>query len=194
MLVDVWGRESRLYWKTLSKNLYCSICSQIVLDNSLEEIEGINGQISQKDFYSSLEKMQMADKGMSYLEYLTSYKSFASLESYINREAISFGDFELNKPYFVMMGINSVVGIWKWAGIGAAGLGLLAAPFTGGTSLGISALIIGGAATAGGAGGYFIGTAVKGDGIENEFMRPIIIEADANSFKRFDCEDIITST
>ena len=180
--------------KDMSKNLYCSICSQIVLDNSLEDIEGFDGEIDQRDFYSSLEKMQMTDKGINYLEYLTSYSTFASFENYINTGEITFGTFQFDKPYFVMMGINSVVGVWKWVGVGAAGLGLIAAPFTGGLSLGISALIIGGGSVAGGVGGYFVGTAVKGDGIENEFLKPVIIEADSNSLGKFDCKDILTST
>jgi len=180
--------------KDLAQNLYCSICSQIVLDDSISDIKEFNGIIEQKDFYASLEKIQMVDKNMNYLEYLTSYSTFSSFENYMNKEGTTFGNFEFNKPYFVMMGINSVVGVWKWAGIGTVGLGLIAAPFTGGYSLGISALIIGGSGTVGGIGGYFIGTTVKGDGIENEFLRPVIMEADANSLKKFGCEDILTST
>lgn len=181
--------------KDLKENLYCSICTQLVLDNSVGEIEGIQGKIDQRDFYSSLEKMQMPDKETSYLEYLTGYATFSSFQSAIGSKGVTFGSFEFNKPYFVMMGINSVVGTWKWIAVGAAVAGVIAIPFTGGiSSTAISALIIGGAATGGGVGGHFIGTTVKGDGVDNEFLKPVIVEANADTFKKFGCKDILTST
>ena len=179
--------------KDFKENLYCSICSQISFDNSLEEIEGMNGEISQQKFYSFLEKKQMQEKGQSYLYYLTGYSNMNSFQSYVSTNGIDFRNLDLNKQYFILTGITSEVGVWKWAGIGAAGLGLIAAPFTGGASLGISALIIGGSVTAGGIGGYFVGTAVKGEGVDNEFLKPMIIEASSDVFSKLNCKDVLTT-
>jgi hypothetical protein len=177
----------------MKENLYCSICSQVLFDNSLAEIEGMSNGIDQSKFYLYLQNKMMSGEEESYLTYLTGATKVSQIESSLRKEGGEFGIIELNKQYFVMMGIYSQVGVWKWAGAGVVVASLIAAPFTGGASLGISALILGGAATAGGAGGYFIGTAVKGNGVDNEFLKPVIIPANSKVFDSFDCKDIITT-
>jgi len=172
----------------MKENLYCSICSQILFDDSIAEIEGLEEGINQKSFYTYLETKQMADKEETYLTYLTGATKVSQIESSIRSEGGEFGNFDFNKQYFVMMGIYSKVGVWKWATAGVVVAGLVAAPFTGGLSL---TLIL--TATAGGTGGYFIGTAVKGDGVDNEFLKPVIIPANSKVFDSFNCKDIITT-
>ncbi len=197
-MADCWWMfgEGRVDYvgNSLKPNLYCSICSQIVFDNSLNKIDGINGKIDQKDFYSAIENINRSDGGESYLEYLTSYSTFSSFQNAISRQNVDFGTLSFNRPYFVMMGINSVVGVWKWSGVGAAAavVGCLAAPFTGGASLGITAVIV--SAAAGGGAGYLVGTTIKGEGVDKEFLRPVIIEANAEAFDRLGCKDILTSS
>ena len=172
----------------MKEKLYCSICSQILFDNSLSEIEGMKEGIDQSKFYLYLQDKMMSGGEESYLTYLTGATKVSQIEASLKKEGGEFGTLEFNKQYFVMMGIYSQVGVWQWAGAGVVLAGLVAAPFTGGLSL---ALIV--TATAGGAGGYFIGTAVKGDGVDNEFLKPVIIPANSKVFDSFNCKDIITT-
>jgi hypothetical protein len=175
--------------KDMKENLYCSICSQIILDDSIGEIEGLESGVDEKNFYNYLEDKQKSEEEGSYLTYLTGASKTSQIEASLRNAGGSFGNFEFNKQYFVMMGIYSQVGVAKWATVGAVAAGIVAAPFTGGLSL---TLLL--SATAGGAGGYFIGTAVKGDGVDNEFLKPVIIEANSKVFDSFNCKDVITST
>jgi len=179
--------------KDLTPHFYCSICSQILFDDSLDGIEGIEGKISQEEFYSFLENKPTKEGETTYLYYLTGFSDMNSFQGYLNEEDAVLSEFELNKQYFILTGINSVVGTWKWAGIGLIAGGLIAAPFTGGASFGISALIMGGVGTAGGVGGYFVGTAVKGEGIDNDFLKPVIVEANSETLDKFNCRDILNT-
>jgi hypothetical protein len=197
-MADCWWMfgEGRINYigNDMKENLYCSICDQILFDDSIGEIESLENGIDEKSFYTYLEDKPMSEEGDTYLTYITGATKVSQIESSLRNGGGTFGKFELNTQYFIMMGIYSKVGVLKWVGVGAAALGLIAVPFTGGLSAGITAMIIGVSSTAGGAGGYFVGTAVKGDGVENEFLKPIIVEANSKTFDSFDCKDIMTST
>jgi hypothetical protein len=182
--------------KDMKENLYCSICSQIMFDNSLTEIEGLEENINEKEYYLYLEDKIMSDseREETYLKYLTGSNSVKEIEDSLKNAEGSFGSFEYNKIYFLMTGIYSEVGVWQWTLLGvAAGIGVLAVPFTAGQSLWISAIIVGGTGTAGGIAGHYVGTAVKGDGVKNEFLKPVIFPAESDIFNSFNCKDVITT-
>lgn len=194
-MADCWWMfgegEVNYVGKDFKSNLYCSICSQILLDDSLSEIEGIQNNIDEKDFYEYLENQKISEE-QTYLEYLTGLKKVEYIEQSMAEEGGSFGSFELGKQYFVMMGIYSDVGVGKWViGAGIVG-GIIAIPFTGGvSSVAVSALIIGGASVSSGVGGYYAGTAIKGDA-GYDFLSPVILEANSEEFNVFKCKDVNT--
>ncbi len=177
--------------KDMQHKFYCSLCTQFILDDSLNEIEGINRGVSEKDFYEYLERKKMVAENISYLEYLTEAKSVNALERSLFSQGGSFGSYSLGRQHYVMMGIYSEVGVWKWVGIGTVAGAIVAAPFTGGISLGY--VLVAGAAVGGGAAGGFLGKTVKGvSGLE--YLTPKIIEARSAEFDVFECKNIMTTS
>ncbi len=99
------------------------------------------------------------------------------------------------------MGITSEIGnVYKWIGGTAIGLGVGVLVFTGWPIIagaiifGGTASIIGGDDVAGLFEPKIAAITVKGDGIDNEFMVPTIIEARAETFELLNCKDILTLT
>ena len=176
--------------KDMAHNLYCSLCTQFILDDSLNEIEGIeNGRVDESRFYQYLGAKEYSDKDMSYLKYITGANSFSSLESSISSKGGSFGSYELGKQYFVMMGIYSEVGIGRWIATGAAvGVAIVLTPFLPGGGIGLASAIV---MTLSTGGGIAAGTIVQG-GSGESFLTPVIIQANSDEFKVFDCKDVMT--
>jgi hypothetical protein len=193
-MVDCWWMfgEGKLNYvgKDMKPNLYCSICTQFILDDSLNEIEGVeNGKVDERDFYQYLEKKQLESEGMTYLEYLTGSKVVASIERGLASRGGTFRTYDLGKQHYVMMGIYSKVGVSQWAGIGLAAGAIIAAPFTSGTSLGY--FLVGGSALGGAAAGGFLGKTIKGES-GDEYLTPFILEANSREFEAFNCKDVMT--
>lgn len=163
-------------------SLYCSICSQISFDNSIDFFE--EGEIDQKLFYDYLAKTNYSED-TSYLDYLVGLKSSQTIE-----DSLKAGNFESGKPinlgrqYYIIMGIFSETGLTKWAGSGVV-IGAVVGGIVGGP-IGI---VIGGAI--GGGGGYFMGTVVKGES-GHEYISPAIIEANSEDFSKLKCASIKT--
>ncbi len=173
-------------WK---KNLYCSICSQVAFDNSIDLFQ--NGEISQKEFYTYLANTNMSGKDTTYLDYLLGLKNSQLIEDTLKNNKSDFGTINLGKQYLIMMGIyNKVVGIWGWAAGGAVAGGIIAAVLSGGVSIPITIIIAIGATT-GGAGGYLIGTGVRGES-GHDYLSPTIIEATSTDLAKLDCASIKT--
>ncbi len=186
-MADCWWvfGEGKLNYvgKDFSSELYCSICSQIGFDNSIDFFEG--GEIDQKLFYDYLAKTNYSGKDTSYLDYLVGLKS-----SQIIEDSLKAGNFKSGKPinfgkqYYIVMGIFSETAISKWTGsgvvIGAVVGGILGGPI---------GILIGGAI--GGGGGYMMGTMVKGDSGYN-YISPTIIEANSEDFSTLKCASIKT--
>lgn len=189
----------------LTKNNYCSICSQILFDDSLSGVEGIEGgKISKDKLYDYLAEKEISE-GTTYLEYLFGSNNIEKIkeESKAQENAVTFGNIELGKHYFVVMGITTEIGnTYEWLGTGIAGIAVV----TLFTPVGIvtsSIILVSGIAT-----GVFGGTAaelelfepeilaltVQGKGIDNQFMAPTILEANSEKFKALNCEEIITFT
>jgi len=188
--------------KDFKENFYCSICSQLAFDNSLSDIEEFNESLDERVFYKYLEENEISE-GQTYLNYL-GLNSVEQIEETLSQEGGSFGTFEFSKQYFIMTGIYSEVGVWKWvaglAAVGAVAGGIVATPFTGGASAigGVvfaKAVLLGSislGAVAGGFAGEYLGTAVSGDGVDNDFLSPVILEANSEEFAAFNCKDIMS--
>ncbi len=195
-LADCWWMfgEGKVNYvgKDWFENLYCSICAQIAFDDSVGDIpEFSRGEIDKSDFYRYLSEKNVSNRKQTYLEYLQGIEGASEIESSLTDANADFGSFDLNKQHYVMMGIYSEVGVWKWVAGLAGGVGIVAAPFTVGLSTIPTALIIGGAAGVGGTGGYFLGTAIKGDS-GYEYLSPTMVEVNSRDFEDLDCGSIET--
>ena len=224
-MADCWwmfGEGKIDYIETgLTKGNYCSICSQILFDDSLKEInvgseieiknikEGI---ISKDKLYDYLAIKKMPRKDINYAEYFFGTNDIEKIKkrSVEEKKASTFGYIKVGEQYFVVMGIINEVSILSWAGAGAAagsiaagGLAVVGTVFFVSNPVGwvSGALIIGlSAGVAGTVGseisGFFgpeIGAiTVKGKGIENQFMAPTIVEAKSDKFNYLSCDDVIT--
>ncbi len=208
-MADCWwmfgeGKIDYIGDKTKEAN-YCSICSQIAFDNSIRKIEGFeSGEINKDEFYNYLSETSLSEGKQTYAEYFFGTKNIASLVSEIsvsegNEEGIStFGKIHLDENYFVMMGITSQIGNkYKWIGGVAVVVGILTLPFT---AVGGAIILVSGVVT--GVVGddlaeklynpKIVALIVEGEGIDNEFMAPTIIEASPEAFRLLNCKDIVT--
>jgi hypothetical protein len=189
-MADCWWMfgEGKLNYvgKDFKSELYCSICSQIGFDNSVSSIFS-EGQIDEKLFYSYLSKLNKSDE-ISYLEYITGMTDTSTIIQ-------NLGTIDISKPYYVMMGIFSKVGIEKWSVLGAAGFatGVIVISaitvLTGGAALPGFMVLVG--AGIGGGTGYFAGTVFSGDS-GHQYLRPTIIEANSETFESLKCALIKT--
>jgi hypothetical protein len=195
LMADCWWMfgEGKLNYvgKDFQSELDCSICNQISLDNSLNSFFPDN-TIDKRDFYSYLSRENVSE-GKTYLTYLTGFERAKQIEESLQNSNSDFGKMNLNKQYFLLMGIYSKVGIEKWAAAGAGGFVVgtvvISAIATGGAA--IPFYIILAAAGAGGGAGAFAGTIFSG-GSENYFLSPTLVEANSETFKAFNCTNINT--
>jgi hypothetical protein len=194
---------------TMTKNNYCSICSQLFFDNSLNEIEGIDKNISKDEFYNYLSFTTVPNKNITYSKYFFGTDDISTLREQISNQAgkeVSFGDIKVGGQYFVVMGITSQVKAITWV-LGGTAIGGMAVIGLATAGIGTAAFlavvagdVAGGAIGKGVAGisGLFspqIGAiVVDGEGIKNKFMAPTIQGANSDEFKLLNCEDIVTST
>jgi len=206
-MADCWwmfgeGKIKYVGDKLLERN-YCSICTQVAFDDSIDKIEEIeDGKINQDYFYGYLAETEISGNDVNYAEYFFGTNNVEALKNSIlnhdnNKEKIiTFGEIEIDKQYFITTGIISTIGnVYKWVG---AGLGVLVIMSPIGW-VGGAILVTSGAATA----TYgedvakiwkpkIVAIIIKGDGVDNYFMAPTIIEADSEKFKAIGCKDILT--
>jgi hypothetical protein len=186
-------------------NNYCSICSQILFDGSLENIEEIkDGKISKDELYEYLSETKMDGKETTYSEYLFNTNDInklkkQSMEATGQEGEGTFGSIEISKQYFILMGITSEIGnTYRWIG----GFGVVAGVVIGFTPIGWTAgAIVVGLSVVTSVGGEVVAEnfepeilalTVEGNGIENRFMAPTIQEIDSDKFKLLNCEEILT--
>ena len=208
-MADCWwmfGEGKVKYVKDkLLQNNYCSICTQLAFDDSINDsVEGIEGgEISQDDFYKYLSETPMSEGGETYTEYFFGTNNIPGLKADISGHedniegATTFGTISIDEQYFVATGIVSEVGkTWKILG---AGLGVLAIISPLGWVVGAIVITSGAAAvTAGDEISEFfkpkiVAILVEGDGVENYFMAPTIIEARSETFNVLNCKDIMST-
>jgi len=110
----------------------------------------------------------------------------------LNSQNLDFGSINLNKQYYVMMGITSDVNRLGWAA-GAAALavaGVFIAPIAGGVFvIGFGAAAVSGGLGAGG--GTFVAIAVKGLS-GTDYISPTIVEVNSQEFRALGCKSITT--
>lgn len=194
----------------LNKNNYCSICSQVFLDNSLDSANGIkDSTISLDGLYDYMSKTKMSNSENTYLQYIFGTNDLAGLKQRISQSpdakgATSFGDITPGKTYLIVMGITSGVSTWEWTGVGAAAGALsagVAIAAIGSNPIGwiAGAAIFIGEVAAGNIGGpslasepSIVAITLNGKGISNKFMAPTIVEADSAKFASLNCKDILT--
>ena len=186
--------------KDFTKNNYCSICSQIYFDDSLESIEGVEDKkISKDEFYDYLTKNDYS-KDQTYSQYLLGTNNLSEL-----KKQGSFGNIEIGKQYFNVMGITSgVKEIWSTSlGVGAGAytlvgvIGYLTTPlgWIGGTIIvGTTAITASTLAISDLIEPEIGAIVVEGRGINNKFMIPTLQEAESDKFKALNCEEILTYT
>jgi hypothetical protein len=172
----------------MKSKLYCSICSQIEFDDSLEKI--FNGKtFDKREFYQYLSLKNISGQDQTYSEYLFGTKNIDSL---IQSPSVSdFGKVDLTSQYYILMGISSDVSKGGWAVAGGSVIaGLLLTPITGGYSL---VSVVGFVAVAGGASAsaFFLAPVVEGLS-GNEYVLPSLIKVNSNEFNDLNCEEIAT--
>lgn len=188
---------------------YCSICTQFVLDDSINEIEGVEDKISQDKLYEYLSKTTMPDGEKTYTNYLLKTNDLERVKRDLSRRAdeeVTFGSIDFGKQYFIVMGITSETNALTWALGGAliAGIGAVSIATGGLAPAMVSTILVGEVAGAGaGVAGELalsdlispkIGAIViEGEEIDNKFMVPTIIEASSEEFELLNCADILTS-
>lgn len=177
----------------LQEKLYCSICSQIGIDDSIDFFP--NNEIDKKELYKYLAtKGSGVTEGMkekSILEYLTGVDKSADIEKALLESNSSFGSIKVGKQHYVVMGAVKKINkeaLWALAGGGLIAGVAISVVTAGGGSF-VLPLIVGSIAGAGG--GYFIGTTVEGEQ-GNKFVSPTIIEADSEDFAKLECALINT--
>lgn len=189
----------------LTRDNYCSVCSQISFDDSINEIEGIaNNELSKDELYDYLSKTQMPDKEINYAEYLYGTNDIQRLKSEALKgedesviTASTFGKIDLTKQQFLMMGITSEVAGrgWKIAtGIGLSIIGFWFPPTWASWAGVISGVLVVGAGEIGsGINPEIAAIIVQGQGVKNKFMAPTIQEANSETLKKLNCYDIVSS-
>lgn len=195
---------------TLPEN-QCSICDQILLDDSLRNLDGVNDdKISKDALYDYMSKNSVKGKEITYMEYIFGTNEVNKIKQAASQEQNfvgTFGNLQVGKQYFNVMGITSSSGMWIWGGIGAAAGGVVlgAVAFFSGPPGWIAAAMVVGGAVAGGVGGGTVGKEiadskdpeiagiqVKGRGIDNQFLAPTILEVESDKFKSLECKNIVT--
>ncbi len=188
--------------KALERN-YCSVCSQILFDESLNEIEGVNGKINKDALYDYMSKTEI-EEGQTYLDYLFGTSDVDSLKQEVLQSSENdlgvgtFGSIDVGEQAFVLMGIKSQIGnTYKWI---AVGIGVVSLPVIifGSTVAGV--IILTGAVVTGTQGGDIAmlfqpeigGIIVEGKGIKNEFLAPTIVQVRQGVLDSFNCKEIVT--
>ena len=189
----------------IAKNNYCSICSQLAFDDSLSRIKGFEGGAISKDrLYDYLSKNEYSD-GMTYAQYMFGTNDIEKLKQQIlenqnlENKVGTFGEIDIGKQYYVVMGIVSELSTWKLILVGAgAGVVIAVASPVGWVG---GAIIVASGGTVGGTIGGDVsslfkpeiaGIIVEGNGIDNSFLSPTIQEIESDKFNSLDCKNILT--
>jgi hypothetical protein len=208
-MADCWWMfgEGKLNYvkKDTESQLYCSICSQVSFDDSVKKIIP-SGQINKANLYDYLSYNNVSGKDISYLDYLVGVKNSQDIKNYLRQDNsnigkvnINFGNINLSKQYFIVMGVFSDISKWKVAletGIGGAAIvagSIILIAATAGAALPaipfIIATVAGGAA--GSTGGYLIATGTKGESGQ-DFLSPTIIEINSEDYTKLECKNVNT--
>lgn len=184
--------------KTTLPELYCSICSQINFDDSIQENINKTGIIHKDDFYFNyLAKEKMSGSELTYSQYLFGTNDLKKIleSSRVENEqtgkieqATTFGTINLNdkKNYIVIMGVKSEISAIK-IGLLAAGV-LTVAVFLAPVGFLVGAIIVAGG---GAAGATLLAPVIQGLSGQ-AFLTPTFVQFGSEEYKSLNCKDIQT--
>jgi len=191
---------------------YCSICSHVLFDDSLRNLKGIKkGRLSKDKLYDYMSKHNTSvgedQKKMTYAEYILGTNNvdrlkqqIASHENYTSDKGPSFGNITIGKSYYIVMGITSELSGLGWV-VGGAGMAVVSfAAASNPLGWTVGAIVAGGVGGATGVAGSIIGgqqpeitaITVKGEGVDNQFMAPTIVEINSQKFEALNCKRQLT--
>lgn len=178
--------------------MYCSICNQVAFDNSLQEEIFETETIDKEDFYNYLANENVSGMDLTYSEYLYGTKDITAIKSLLDEQNSVFGNINLDKQQYIMMGISSDVNTIGWAAtVAGAVFGTIvlihlapaAIPIIGGVKVAaMTGILLTGT---GGGSGYFTGVILEGKS-GREYIPTSIIEINSEEFKNLNCKSIET--
>jgi hypothetical protein len=205
LMADCWWMfgEGRVDYvgNTADYELYCSVCSQVGFDDSIEKIfpkvtlrsEGIAGQSAndsvlywraeKSDLYDYLAKENVSGKGITYLEYFLGIRDSSLISGTLEANNKEFGPINLDSRYLVTMGEFSKMGDLY----GALKAVYIFLPFL----VGKSPIQIIASTIEDPTKNYMVGTIVTGESGHN-YLTPALIEASSDEYSKFKCGDITT--
>jgi len=196
-LTDCWWMfgEGKVNYvgKDLTENLYCSLCSQIAFDSSIQDLMGA-GVIQKEEFYRHMTLTNMTGSIQTYAKYLFGTNNLEEISA-----GASFGEINLEGPqYYSFMAITSDVNTFGWVAGGAAVVGALALSIpTGGSSLVALAIVTAGT-TVGGIGAGALSqkyvASLKEGSSGSDYLLPSLVEAGSEEFKQLNCDYIVTKS
>jgi hypothetical protein len=201
---------------TMTKDNYCSICTQILFDDSLTSIKSESGEavfsdgnISKDALYEYLSTKLVPDEEVTYAQYFLGTNDIEGLKKEFAEQTkngdVSFGKIKIGGQYFVVMGITSEVNTIGWVirgaavggalvvGLATAGIGSAAFVAVLAADVAVGGAAAGGAKIADMISPEINAIMVEGDGVENQFMTPTIQEANSESFAALNCEEVVSS-
>lgn len=212
-MYDCWSTygEGKLDYigNDFTSDSYCSICSQVAFDNSLEKIfppatirsEEIAGQsannteiywrIDKIDFYNYLANTNVSGKDVTYLNYFLGIDNTKNISDVLKANNAEFGTINLEDRYIVVMSEFSKVGPLQDVIIGIGkGLKLfvvLPIPVIGGP---LAMSIIASTLTTPGK-TSLLGTVIEGES-GHYYLTPTLLEANSEDYNQLKCADVNT--
>jgi len=194
-------------WNT---DLYCSICSQVAFDDSLDNLFAVNPSqvsrasagipenysnflINREDFYSYLSVTNVSGKDITYLDYFLGLQNSKLISDALKSNKSNFGYIDIKKQHLIMMGEFNTVGPLQDIAIGAGKGALMALvlpiPLVGGPiAIG---LITSTVYDPFHKTGYLLGTTVTGESGRN-YLTPAIVEANSVDYSNLNCANVNT--
>jgi hypothetical protein len=194
-------------------DLYCSICSQIAFDNSLDNLFATNPSaiarasagipetdstflINKKNFYDYLSNNNVSGKDISYLNYFLGLQNSKLLSDALQDNNSNYGYIDLKKQYLLIMGEFSKTGTLQsiWAGI-KGGVELIPAiPLTlVGSPWAVNIILSALPQSNNFSSYYMIGTIITGNS-GHYYLSPTLIEVNSNleDWNKLQCANINT--
>lgn len=192
-----------------SSDLYCSICSQIAFDNSVDNLFAVNPSliarasagipenysdslIDKRNFYTYLSNNNVSGKDISYLNYFLGLQDSKSISDVLQNNNYNYGYIDLKQQYLLVMGEYSRVGtlqnILMGIAKGAELFVVLPIPLVGGPW---AVAIIASTLQDSSVKGNLVGTVITGGSGQN-YLSPTLIAANSQEYTQLQCADIKT--
>jgi hypothetical protein len=115
------------------EKIYCSICDQVRFDESVKKEIFKSNTLSQEKLFKYLSETKMGDQKLTYSEYLYGFSDLKTFKEEMRKSKKGFMDLDLDKHYYLMMGIvgdtNKKV-VVATAAIGAGVLAIITFPIS----------------------------------------------------------------